>query len=98
MLNLVGFIIYIAKRKDLIKSKCSVCGFGIKRDWKFCPECASPIVGSDKNIAPKQKKTPLKAAVAFHIIFPVVLLACVVGVVTLTSEPIDFFSTESFEK
>ncbi len=98
LLNLVGFIIYIARRKDLIRSKCSACGFGIKNGWKFCPECASPIVGSDKNIAPKQKKTPLKAAIAFHIIFPAVLLACVVGGVTLTSEPIEYFSTESFEK
>lgn len=98
LLNLIGFIIYVAKRKELKKSECSSCSFGVKDNWNFCPKCSTPLINPEKKTVPKQSKKPLKTAIAFHIVFPVVLLACVVGGVTLTSEPIEYFSTESFEK
>ncbi len=94
LLNLIGFIIYVAKRKDLKKAECSSCGFGVKDNWKLCPMCSTPLLNIEKKTAPKQSKKPLKTAIAFHVIFPVVVLVSVVFSALFVSDPVDSFNTE----
>ena len=37
--------------------KCKKCGFEIRSDWKFCPNCGGEIVCTSKyNVCAKNKK------------------------------------------
>ncbi len=96
LLSLLGFIIYIAIKKDDRNSKCPSCGGEVKTGWDFCPVCSVDLTGLQKEAVVQQSKAPLKGAIALYVLLPLTVCVCLVCTVLFSSSPIGEFKKQVY--